>query len=135
MYWYKHVNGKRQKVSYCSACRRDNRRKRPEESLLHLARQRAKRLGLPCTITRADIIVPAVCPVLGIPIGVARGTVSDGSPSIDRVRPELGYVPGNVRVISFKANTIKSNATADDLRRVLQYVEQSYVGTLPLALG
>jgi hypothetical protein len=30
-----------------------------------------------------------------------------------------------IRVISFRANTIKRDATAEELRKVLQYVEQA----------
>ena len=41
----------------------------------------------------------------------------------DRVVPALGYVPSNIRVISFRANRIKSDASAAELRAVLEYVE------------
>jgi hypothetical protein len=37
--------------------------------------------------------------------------------------PSLGYVPGNIRVISMRANRIKTDATADELRAVLRYME------------
>ena len=32
---------------------------------------------------------------------------SNDSPSIDRMKPDLGYVPGNVRIVSQKANRLK----------------------------
>lgn len=51
------------------------------------------------------------------------GSRRDRKPSLDRVVPSLGYVKGNVRVISFRANRIKSDATADELRAVLSYTE------------
>lgn len=41
------------------------------------------------------------------------------SPSIDRIRPELGYVPTNCRIISNRANTLKNNATAQEMALVL----------------
>jgi len=34
---------------------------------------------------------------------------------IDRIIPELGYVEGNVMIISRRANVIKNDATADEL--------------------
>lgn len=39
----------------------------------------------------------------------------DASPSVDRINPHLGYVPGNVQVISYKANSMKRNCTMEEL--------------------
>ena len=88
------------------------------------ARHRANKLGIVCTITPADLALPTVCPVLGIPI--IRGKKrTDNSPSLDRIIPSLGYVPGNVRIISFRANAIKRDATAGELRKVAEYIERN----------
>ena len=43
--------------------------------------------------------------------------------ALDRVRPEAGYTKGNIRVISFRANRLKSDAKPDELRLVLDYME------------
>jgi hypothetical protein len=51
---------------------------------------------------------------LGIPILVGQKR-SENSPSLDRIRPERGYVPGNVRVLSDRANRLKSNLTYEEL--------------------
>ena len=40
------------------------------------------------------------------------------SPSIDKIIPEKGYVPGNVIIVSMKANMIKSFATPDEIIKV-----------------
>lgn len=45
------------------------------------------------------------------------------SPSLDRINWKKGYVPGNVRVISQRANLILGDATADELRRALAFRE------------
>lgn len=65
-------------------------------------------------ITLTDLgIVPTICPVLGIEITVFGGR--DNRPEIDRLIPSLGYVPGNVAIISARANRIKNDGTLDDL--------------------
>lgn len=94
------------------------------ESLLKNARQRARRKHLPFNITLEDLLpVPSVCPVLGTPIvyGIASsraGKATQQSPSIDRIDNQQGYVHGNVRVISHRANMLKSNGTPEELRLV-----------------
>lgn len=90
--------------------------------LVWSSRARAKERGIPHTITDADVIVPEVCPALGIPLKNS-GPQADNSPSLDRIIPDLGYVPGNVVVISKLANRIKSNATPDQLRKVAQWAQ------------
>jgi hypothetical protein len=62
------------------------------------------------------IVIPSVCPVLGIPIVLGEQR-SENSPSLDRITPELGYVPGNVRVISDKANRLKGDRTLSQLQQ------------------
>lgn len=71
-----------------------------------------------------------MCPVLGIPIFSGRGKQIDNSPNLDRIVPEKGYVPGNVRVISAKANRIKSNATAEELKLVWEDLQKLEKGLL-----
>lgn len=92
-------------------------------SLFQLARQRAKRKGLPFAITVADIIVPEFCPVLGVKLEIGTGCMQRCSPTLDRVIPELGYVPGNVAVISLRANTMKQDATAAELRVLADWID------------
>jgi len=54
----------------------------------------------------------------------AEGKVSDNSYSLDRIDPSKGYVKGNVEVISHRANTLKSNATIEELEKVIQYMRK-----------
>lgn len=89
------------------------------------AKQRAKEKGLMFNLHYDDIQTPNLCPVLRIPlIPSIDGTYSDNSPSLDRKVPYLGYVKGNVKVISMRANALKSNATSAELEAVLKYVRQ-----------
>ena len=86
------------------------------------AKQRARKKELSFNIDLDDIIIPEYCPVLDIKlirhVGERSGFFDD-SPSLDRINPSLGYVKGNVRVISARANLLKNNATIDELQKVL----------------
>lgn len=87
---------------------------------------RAKKYGVPCTITANDIIIPDVCPILGIPlIWTDKQGGHPNSPSLDRFDPKLGYVPGNIAVISKRANAMKYDASIDDVRKLLKWMEAS----------
>lgn len=70
-------------------------------------------------------MIPDRCPVLGIPLRPGDGVSHDGSPQLDRLVPELGYVSGNVAVISRLANTIKQNATPQQIRAVADWFEKT----------
>ena len=96
-------------------------------SMLASAKARAKRAGVPFALSLSDFpnTLPTRCPVLGIPIYKGEnGRMTDNSPSLDRIVPELGYIPSNVVVISYKANAIKRNATPQEIRRVADFYER-----------
>ena len=87
------------------------------------ARVRAKKKGLPFNLEAQDLTIPEFCPVLGIKM--ERGPIAerDSSPSLDRLVPELGYALDNVSVISHRANRIKNNGTADEHRRIADWID------------
>lgn len=91
--------------------------------MLSGAKKRAQRDGLPFDITLADLTIPERCPVLGIKLVSSRGRPSDASPSLDKIRPERGYVRGNIAIISNRANRLKMNATAAELRMIADWME------------
>ena len=82
----------------------------------------AKRTGREVTITKEDIVIPDLCPVLGIPL---RRDCSrkdrDAAPSIDRIDNSVGYTPENIIVVSMRANQIKGTATTEELEKVLNF--------------
>ena len=94
-----------------------------ECALASKAREHAKQLGVPCTITIHDIHVPEVCPVLGIPLVRGQGRLHDASPTIDRIDPRGGYTPDNIAVISFLANKVKGDATSAQVLAVADWME------------
>jgi len=89
-----------------------------EANMLDRSKSRAKRKGFEHNIDIDDIIVPAVCPLLNIPLFQGIDNVCPNSPTLDRIDSNKGYVKGNVWVISYKANTIKSNATVEELEQI-----------------
>lgn len=89
----------------------------PDRPLLERARKRARMLGVPFEIGSEHVVIPEYCPVLGIPLKIG-GPRSDQSPSLDRIVPSRGYVPGNIRVISDRANRLKGGRTHADLSRL-----------------
>lgn len=90
--------------------------------LLKKARERAKSKGILCTITINDFAIPKTCPLLGISLekGINKGFRSDNSPSLDRIDSSKGYIPGNVWIISYRANRIKNDATINEIEMILK---------------
>lgn len=118
----KRANGRRQNA------------KRPYQSrdlqsrLWWAARRRAKARGLPFDISKEDIVIPNVCPYLGINLleHVPRGNSRRQVASLDRIIPELGYVKGNVEVVSHLANTMKNDASEKELLHFAYHVIEKY---------
>jgi hypothetical protein len=113
---------------FCNECNNEKRQKwyqkDPRSVMLLSAKARAKRDGLTFDLTREDIAIPDVCPVLGIPLYVGDRNHHDNAPSLDRKDSTQGYVKSNVVVISYRANRIKNDATIEELEKVLAYSKQ-----------
>jgi len=101
--------------------------KYPEKALFRAAKNRAKIKKLDFNIEPCDIIIPEICPVLGIKleIGSGRGP-QDSSPTLDRINNNLGYIKGNVRVISFRANSLRKDANLEEIKKILIDMERSF---------
>ena len=89
-----------------------------EKRIYHRAKSRAKKKGRDFNLELDDIVIPDVCPVLGHKFIYGD---TDWTYSIDRVDNNLGYVKGNVVIVSNKANRIKNSATRKELEAVLSY--------------
>lgn len=89
-------------------------------------RNRVARKGTEVALTSKDIVAVFPtnrrCPVFDQPF--VFGAQSPWSPSVDRKDPTIGYVPGNIQIISVRANQLKSDATADELQRVADWVRE-----------
>jgi len=87
--------------------------------LLSSAKNRAKEKGLEFNLTPEDIVIPEYCPVFPH-IKLERGN-SRTRPELDRIDNSLGYVKGNVCVISGRANRLKADASIAELEAILAY--------------
>lgn len=104
--------------------KRELMRKNPVGYMLQRIRSRAKISGISFSLLKEDIVIPTHCPILGIPLQINDTTVGPGSPSLDRIVPEIGYVKGNVAVISHRANSIKNNASIEELEKVITWLKE-----------
>ena len=113
------------------------RRNKTVGSLQHIsdiqksARQRATKNNIPCNIDRAYIkkIMVDRCPVLGFKFEINRKDKKNKwgtSASIDRIIPDKGYVKGNVIIVSLMANSIKNQATPDQILKVGKFYKKLY---------
>jgi len=90
------------------------------KKLIKLAKVRAREKGTGLSITPDDFRPVTHCPLLGIPLEFSKRGKGPcpNSPTIDRLDSSLGYVPGNVWVISHKANSIKRDSTLEELEMI-----------------
>lgn len=125
------------RYSRCKICERlsmSNRyREDPTLQVWNSLKINAKKNGFPFKITKEylrSIIqnAPKVCPALGIPMEMSNYGKHKGknanSPSIDKIIPELGYVEGNLLMVTDLANRIKTNATPEQIIKVGEFYKK-----------
>ena len=93
---------------------------------LNLIRNRARRKGIHFDLELKDILGVTHCPVFGWELKRSQGKAQSDSPSVDRKIPELGYVKGNIQILSQKANTMKQDATPEELIQFAEWILRTY---------
>lgn len=107
---------------------RAHRARDPLHFLIRMARTRARNAGIEFTISAADLLIdgklPEICPVLGTRMRYGGGDrkAHNDAASIDRKNNLRGYIPGNVAIISFRANALKRDATPEEIFKLATYV-------------
>jgi hypothetical protein len=99
--------------------RNRDRWKTPEgqvKLLLGAAAKRARRDGIPFSLSPSDVTIPANCPVCDRPLQAGDGKPCDSSPTLDKNVPALGYIRGNVLVICLDCNRRKREMSWLQLR-------------------
>lgn len=134
--FYKNKNKKDGRDPYCKLCckkyadlhreRRSNTQKKFRLNNLNVglfknAELRAKKKNIEFNIECSDIVVPDICPVLGIKIEVGEKVICDNSPTLDRIDISKGYIKGNIIVISNRANRLKNDATLNEIELIYNY--------------
>lgn len=96
----------------------------PVRGMLRRKRGSCKARGVHFDLSVSDLTAPEFCPVLGVPLDYTSTDCSPNSATLDRIDPSKGYVRGNVAIISFKANRIKSNATPEELEAIAAWARK-----------
>lgn len=120
--WYSYAKGK-QCIECHSSKRMNYRTNNIENFLLKLCERRAKQKNLEFTLKISDIKIPKFCPVLGIELNTMNAQHDGSAPSVDRFDNNLGYTKNNIRVISDRANRLKSNGTVEEFEAIIKYMK------------
>lgn len=86
--------------------------------LIMCAKRRAKKKGIEFNLEPTDIQIPEYCPLLNIKID-DWSEDSGYRSTLDRINNSLGYVKGNVMVVSSRANRLKNDATIAELELLI----------------
>lgn len=98
-------------------------RKNPAWSMWRRAVSRAALRGFDLDITVDDLLpLPKKCPVLGIALRLSRGPQDPHAYSLDRIENKKGYVVGNIIVMSYKANRLKNDGTAQEHEAIARWM-------------
>lgn len=111
------------------ADKRESNKRNIVTAILTRARKRAERYGYDFNLEASDIIIPEICPLLGIPIYCGDKENYENSPSLDRIDNNKGYVKGNVWIISKKANSMKNSASFSELNTFCENIRRYSLNT------
>lgn len=120
---FKPRSSAKERTSRCKSCIKLNKKKLTfERYLWTLARNRAKKNNLEFSIDINDIVIPEVCPVFGFELKRNEKSIQQNSATLDRIDNSKGYVKGNIQVISYLANTMKNQATDNQLIMFCEWI-------------
>ena len=116
-----------EKTSAMTMCKRCNTKRVTEQTaevkMYRRAKRRARDKGREFTLEKSDIVIPDLCPILGVPLVVHQGSGAwPDSPSLDRIDNSRGYTKDNVWVISQRANQMKGSASAEELKAFAAWI-------------
>jgi len=124
-----YTSGKKEHCKRCGAIEREKKRRDKTwkndavKIMLMNAKYRSKKSGKEFSLSESDICIPDFCPVFGIELKRESKETWYSAPSIDRIDNTKGYVPGNITVVSRRANILKKDATVKELRQMANFYE------------
>jgi hypothetical protein len=97
------------------------------------ARQRASKSGLDYTLSSSDIVAQAKaqgwkCAITKIPFEIDKQTQVHSCPwavSLDRIDSSKGYVAGNVRLVVWSYNLLKSDWPDETAREIIERLAEA----------
>lgn len=84
--------------------------------------KKANTKGIPWDLDFGDIYWPTHCPILGMELDYHSAYRAENSPSFDQVDPGKGYTKGNVQILSWRANRIKNDGSAEEHRKIAEWL-------------
>ena len=109
-----------------AAYKKSYREKDPQHYMLQNCKWRAKRLNIEFDLRKEDIIIPARCPVFDIELELFNSHKDrDKTASVDRIDNTKGYLKNNIKIISWRANKLKGDASLFELKALVKYMENS----------
>lgn len=87
----------------------------PNLKVFYQSKSRANTRNIEFNIEPEDIFIPQECPYLKVPFIIGTKENYQYTHSLDRIDNDKGYIKGNVEIISKKANSMKNNATNEEL--------------------
>lgn len=118
----KHLAWRQQNKELIRAKRIEKRKEDPRKTMLYSAKHRAMQKGLDFDLKLEDLVIPEVCPVLGTSFDFNSPSQSRFSPSLDRIDSSKGYTKDNIQIISWLANSMKSDATPEQLLNFANWI-------------
>jgi len=115
---------------------RKNRKSNWPHRAVRQCKRRAARKNIPFDLDESDLYdpntgeLPTHCPIFqSVVLDYDAGPNRRNWASVDRIVPELGYVKGNICIISNGANMWKSNGSSPEERlRIIQIITGSRNG-------
>lgn len=135
-------SGRKSRYGLCNRCRNEkrkmtrqaterlNRTKHPEKYLYSRVRMNSRQRGAAMSLAFEDFVreiggtMPTHCPVFGTELDVSAPPHSDRLPTVDRMDSAKPYEAGNISIISWRANALKKDGTADEHRRIAQWMDK-----------
>lgn len=120
-------------ANYCFRCRYAKKKQSWAENLekrfrhmYNCKRANCKYRGIEFNIEFEDIDFVDRCPMLGVELDYTVNALKhENGVQFDRINPKLGYVKGNVRVLSSGANRLKSDLNLERCEKVFKFLKET----------